>query len=766
VDDDRLEFLQIFREETLERLANVSRSLEGVSSGQLPDEAQQEEVDRELHTIKGSARLLGFTELGTLVHELEELDPKSRGEAQPRAWSLLLEASDRLCELVEAASKDDEDQNDPELLARVQAMIGAEATPPVKPPAKPTANPTSTAADRRDPLRGSLAARDPDEQGPQQAPGVMDPVTERVPAGGYRKPALMDPVTERVPDPSLLTDTRKLAARDDAEGSGGRGRKPEDELIRVRASRLGLLDELVSELSVSYLRLNELEGRLRQALTDFSQPTITEHARESLRGILHEFRSSSQHVQRSGRSLQQLAVDVRLRPVEQVFDQLPRLARATARQLGKRLRVRIQGGETELDRVLLEQLVSPLMHLVRNAVDHGLEEPRERVSRGKAPDGQLVISARHEGGHVAISIADDGQGIDPERIRMLAVERGVLPAAQASQLSDDAAIELIFTPGFSTASETTLVSGRGVGMDVVRTAVEQLGGEVRIHTTLGRGTTTTIRLPLTQLVARVTFLRCGGQQFAISTESMQESLRFPSSKLNTFEGEEAVVVRGQSVPVIRLARFLGARELPDPEYLSLLLVRHAHAILALVVEDLLDERSVVVKPLGWPLELLPGFSGVVHLPWGEVAHLLHVPDLFALRRQGQERVRTTSRFPARRTVLVVDDSVMSRQLVSRYVEALGFDLLTAVDGMEAWGILERVVPDAVITDLEMPRLNGLNLIRRMRADDRLAEVPAIVISTRGSPADRQAGLEAGADAYLSKAELGAQTFKQTLERLL
>ena len=765
MDDDRIEFLQIFREETLERLANVSRALEGVSSGQFPDEAQQEEVDRELHTIKGSARLLGFTELGTLVHELEELDPKSRGEAQPQAWALLLEASDRLCELVEAASKDDADQNDAGLLARVRALIG-EATPaPATPRAQPQVDPTSAAAEPRDPLRGSLAARDPLEQGPQQAPGVMDPVTERVPAGGYRKPAMTDPVTERVPDP-LLSDTRKLAARDDAEGSGGRGRKPEDELIRVRASRLALLDELVSELSVSYLRLNELEGRLRQALVDFSQPTITEHARESLRGILHEFRSSSQHVQRSGRSLQQLAVDVRLRPVEQVFDQLPRQARATARQLGKRIRVRIQGGETELDRVLLEHLVTPLMHLVRNAVDHGLEEPRERVSRGKAPDGQLVVSARHEGGHVAISIADDGQGIDPERIRMLAVERGVLPAAQAAQLSDDAAIELIFTPGFSTASETTLVSGRGVGMDVVRTSVEQLGGEVRIHTILGRGTTTTIRLPLTQLVARVTFLRCGGQQFAIPTESMQESLRFPTTKLNTFEGEEAVVVRGQSVPVIRLARFLGARELPDPEYLSLLLVRHAHAILALVVEDLLDERSVVVKPLGWPLELLPGFSGVVHLPWGEVAHLLHVPDLFALRRQGQERVRTTSRFPARRTVLVVDDSVMSRQLVSRYVEALGFDLLTAVDGMEAWGILERVVPDAVVTDLEMPRLNGLNLIRRMRADDRLAEVPAIVVSTRGSPADRQAGLEAGADAYLSKAELGAQTFKQTLERLL
>ncbi|MCA8924084.1 MAG: hybrid sensor histidine kinase/response regulator [Planctomycetes bacterium] len=758
MDEDRLEFLQIFREETLERLANVARSLEGISSGQLPDEGQQEEVDRELHTIKGSARLLGFSELGTLVHELEELDPKSRGDAQPAAWALLLEASDRLCELVEQAAVADADQTDPDLLARIRALTEGEQASASPPASKPDPRAVFEPVDL---LMGSVAAEDRDDYAQ-----VRDPLTERVPAGGYRAQPPLDPVTERVPGPEEGRHPRPDLRGEEVEGSGGRGRKPEDELVRVRASRLGHLDELVSELSVAYLRLNELEGRLQHALRDFSQPTVTEHARESLRGILHEFRSSSQHVQRSARSLQRLAVDVRLRPVDRVFDQLPRQARALARQLGKRLRVRIQGGETELDRVLLEHLVTPLMHLVRNAVDHGLEPPRERASRGKDPEGQLVISAHHEGGNVAISIADDGRGIDADRIRLLAVERGVMPATQATQLSDEGAIDLIFVPGFTTTSKTTEVSGRGVGMDVVRTSVEQLGGEVRIESVVGRGTTTTIRLPLTQLVARVTFVRCGGQQFAIPTESMQESLRFPRSKLSTFEGQEAVLVRGRSVPVLRLGTFLGARELPDPSHLSLLLVRHAHASLALVVEDLLDERSVVVKPLGWPLELMSGFSGVVHLPWGEVALLLHVPDLFALRRQGPERVRTTTRFPTRRTVLVVDDSVMSRQLVSRYVEAMGFDLLTAVDGMDAWGILERVVPDAVVTDLEMPRLNGLNLIRRMRADERLAEVPAIVISTRGSPTDRQAGLEAGADAYLSKAELGAQGFKQTLERLL
>ncbi|MEZ6183525.1 MAG: hybrid sensor histidine kinase/response regulator [Planctomycetota bacterium] len=753
MDDDRLEFLQIFREETLERLANVARALDGVGSGQLPDDAQQEEVDRELHTIKGSARLLGFGELGSLVHELEELEPPTRGPQEKEAWLLLLEASDRLCELVEDAAQADQDQTDPELLARVRALTGGAAPP-------------SAPSDREPEPEFEPEEPEPEPELEQEPGPIFDPVTERVPAGGYSAGPMLDPITERFPSPDPRADSRSLRA-EDPDGSGGRGRKPEDELVRVRASRLELLDELVSELSVSYLRLNELEGRLRLALTELAQPTSSDHARESLRGILHEFRSSSQHVQRSARSLQRLAVDVRLRPVDRVFDQLPRQARALARQLGKRLRVRIQGGETELDRVLLEHLVSPLMHLVRNAVDHGLEPPRERASRGKDPEGQLVISAHHEGGNVAISINDDGRGIDPERIRVLAIERGLLSEAQATKLEDAAALQLIFVPGFSTARTTTEVSGRGVGMDVVRTSVEQLGGEVRLETDLGRGTTTTIRLPLTQLVARVTFVRCAGQQFAIPTESMQESLRFPRAKLNTFEGEETVLVRGQSVPVIRLARFLGARELPDPEHLSLLLVRHAHALLALVVEDLLDERSVVVKPLGWPLELMPGFSGVVHLPWGEVALLLHVPDLFALRRQGQERVHAlTKRLPSRRTVLVVDDSVMSRQLVSRYVEALGFDLVTAVDGMDAWGILERLVPDAVISDLEMPRLNGLNLIRRMRADERLAEVPAIVISTRGSPADRQAGLEAGADAYLSKAELNEQSFRQTLERLL
>ena len=544
-------------------------------------------------------------------------------------------------------------------------------------------------------------------------------------------------------------------------------RAADDELIRVRAARLGVLDELVSELSITHLRLQSCEDQLRRLLQDLDKGQLgTQAAASALRQALHEFRDDSRDVRRAAQRLQRLAVDVRLRPVEHLLDLVPREARELARKLGKEVRVRLAGVETEIDRVILERLRSPLTHLVTNALDHGLESPAERLAAGKPAEGLMEVSAGQEGGQVVIRVRDDGRGVDVNRVRQLAVQRGLVDEAAARALSDEEAAELIFVPGFSTRTSASILSGRGVGMDVVRRTVEELGGEVTLQSVSGQGTTTTIRLPLTQLVTRAAFVRAAGQQFAVPTESLQESLRIPIERVSSFAGRSTVILAGRSVPVLRLARFLGQRELPDAPELPVLLLRHADDLLALVVEELLEERSVVVKPLGWPLDQVPGWSGVVHLPTGEVALLLHVPDLFALARSGGEAPPAARAPAARRTILVVDDSIVSRQLVGRHVEALGFDLLSAVDGLDALSLLERVVPDLVITDLEMPRLGGLGLVRRIKADERLVGVPVIIVSTRGSPADRQAGLEAGADAYVTKAELSEKTLRRAIERLL
>lgn len=753
-DEDLAEFLTIFREESLERLARVSRALEALREGASdPDRAGlQEEIDRELHTIKGSARLLGFNPLGALVHDLEGLARLHRKHPD-RGGELLGEAIDRLANLVESASPEQEPRDD-ELHARVRAALQEDA--PAEKEAVTAPRP---------------AAPHPVTPVPP-VPAVPAAATEPAPPPA-REPSGSGGWSRAGSDRTGSDEGPALSGGESADGSGARSaratrRVGDDELVRVRATRLAVLDELVSDLTLTHLRLQSCEDQLRRLLGDLDQGHLpTPAAAHSLRQTLHEFRDDTRDVRRAAQRLQRLAVDVRLRPVEHLLDVVPREARELARRLGKQVRVRLSGEETELDRVLLEHLRSPLTHLITNALDHGLETPEERLGAGKSPEGLLEVSAGQEGGQVVIRVRDDGRGMDAERIRHLAVQRGLLSDHEARGLSDEEALDLVFVPGFSTRTTASALSGRGVGMDVVRSTVEALGGEVTLHSRPGEGTTTTLRLPLTQLVTRAAFVRAGGQQFALPTESLQESLRIPIERVTSFAGKQVILLGERSVPVINLARFLGQRELPESDTLGVLLLRHADELLGLAVEDLLEERAVVVKPLGWPLELVPGFAGVVHLPTGEVALLLHVPELFALARAGGGEPLAAARAPAaRRTILVVDDSIVSRQLVGRHVEALGFDLYSAVDGLDALSLLERVVPDLILTDLEMPRLNGLGLVRRVKSDERLRGVPMVIVSTRGSEADRQAGLEAGADAYLTKAELSEKELKRVIERLL
>jgi two-component system chemotaxis sensor kinase CheA len=766
-DDELAEFLAIFKEESVERLVSCAKAL---------DEAQRaadpapwlDEVDRELHTIKGSARLLGFTKLGKLVHDLEGLARLYR--TTPALRGLLVEATDRLTALVEQAGGSGQDATDEALHARIKAATeppsGGAPTPAPAPagpkldpwtPAAPAGPSTSATSGR---ARDDAADASPPPDATATGSRRRGPEKGAAPSGAYRTPL---PGSLAAPTAVLEAEPEEARARPGTT----RQRGSEDETVRVRATRLEALDAVVSDLSLARLRFAAYEDRLRRLVTGVGEgQTGAGEVVTTLRQLLHDYRSDTVQVDRATKQLQQLAVDVRLRPVEALFAHIPREARDLARRLEKQVVVRIEGAETEMDRVILDHLKLPLGHLVRNALDHGLEVPEERLAAGKTAEGTLIVRAGHEGGSVVIHVEDDGRGIDPRRIRQLALTRGVIDEAQAESMDDDDAVQLIFLPGFSTKPVATEISGRGIGMDVVRSSVEALKGDVRVHSVPGQGTRTTIRLPLTLLIARVTFVRSSGQQFAIPTEQLQESLRCPAERVTRFAGAPSVLIGGHSIPLVRLAQVLGHRELADPPFLRVLVVRHGDERLALVVEELLEERSVVVKPLHWPIDGARFVSGAVHLPSGEVALMLSVRDLCAVAR-GQDEPRAVSGAAAhRRTVLVVDDSVVSRQMVGRTVEALGFDLVTALDGMDALRLLERLRPDLIVSDVEMPRLGGLGLARRLRADERLRTIPIIIVSSRGSEADRAAGLDAGADAYISKAEFNETTFRGMVERLL
>jgi len=566
--------------------------------------------------------------------------------------------------------------------------------------------------------------------------------------------------------PTTASTRTRVRARSETQGADrrGAGPRPEDEIVRVRASRLGELDEIVSDLTLARQRLDTYEKRLSTLLNAVAEGAAdARDVTDSLQRVVQDFRSDLLRVRNSTGGLQHLAVDVRLRPVSALFDRVPRQVRELTRQLDRQVSVTLSGEDTEMDRVILDSLKSPLSHLLRNAVDHGLESPAERIEAGKPALGTLSLRAGQEGNRIVIQVSDDGRGIDPDKVRRLAVERGVLDGASAAELSDEEVVQLIFASGFSTKEGVTQISGRGVGMDAVRRAVEELKGDVLVQSQVGAGTTITIRLPLTLLISRVMLMRSAGQRFALPTESVEESVRVNSYELITLSERPALEWRGETLRILHLTEFLGQPVLPDPEYLRVLIVRHGKDRLALVVEELLEERSVVVKPLGWPLDELPWLSGAVQDPSGEIALQLHVPRLF-------ERSRGVQRAPRRRrqsrSVLVVDDSLVSRQKLGRSLEALGFDPIVAVDGMDALGLLERIKPLLILTDIEMPRLDGFALVRRVRARPKLAGVPVMIVSNRGSEQDREAGLQAGADAYLPKSEFSTANLRETLERLL
>lgn len=780
-DEEFLEFLEIFQEESLERLLNVSRSLEGISAGQDRDPLL-DEVDRELHTIKGSARLLGFSKLGTLVHELEGLAGVFR--ARPGSGlELLVEATDRLSALVEEASATGADLDDPELRARVAVAVsgGDSGSEPDAPdaPSSPTPEevallelPLPTPGNPFDTARQSRAqgfSRGVSEPAGDDLPQAVSATAWDTPTAAIQTRG----VTASVPasgefDTSLgkrgpegVTSTSVARPRGDSK----RGPRTEDEVVRVRGSRLGELNNIVSDLTLAHQRLDTYEARIRTLLNAVEEGTADAgHVALGLRRIARDIRTDVLGVRSATSGLQQLAVDVRLRPVSHLFDRVPREVRDLARQLGKRVRVRVRGEDTEMDRVILDALKSPLSHLLRNALDHGLEEPDLRIVRGKDPEGLLELSAGQEGNRISIRVRDDGGGVDAERIRQIAVRRNVIEASQAVQLRDEEAIQLIFAPGFSTKEGVTQISGRGVGMDAVRRVVEDLKGDVQVESQLGVGSTITIRLPLTLLISRVMLIRSGGQRFALPTESIIESIRVPARDINSFGETLTLLWRGHALPILHLSRFLGRPVLPDGEHLRVLVVHHGAERLALVVEEILEERSVVVKPIGWPLERLDWVSGAVQDPSGEIALQMHVPELFFSLRRAPVRAETED--GPSRTILVVDDSIVSRQLVGRVVKALGFEPVIAVDGMDAWGLLERVRPLAILTDVEMPRLDGLGLARRVRAHEGLAGIPLVIVSNRGSSQDREAGLQAGADSYMTKSEFSEANLRKILERLL
>lgn len=476
------------------------------------------------------------------------------------------------------------------------------------------------------------------------------------------------------------------------------------------------------------------------------------------------------------RAIEDDVMAVRLLPVGGIFGPLERMVRDLARAQAKDIQLLVSGNDTEIDRKILEQLRDPLMHMLRNAVDHGIESPMVRAAAGKSPAGTIRLRATHQGSTVVIELADDGAGLDPQRLRQSAVAKGLLSQGDAAALDDQAAVELIFQPGFSTSAAVTETSGRGVGMDVVRAHVEQLNGQIKTWSAPGHGTDFTITLPLTLATTRVILVEQGGHIFAIPSAMIERNARLQERQIVRLEGRRAVAIEGVPVPVVELAEVLvrPPGNLSDPDaWRAFFVLRQDDRRLALLVDRLVGEQEIVVKPLGWPLRRVRNVGGAAVLPSGQTVAILHPADLLKtglkLSAEGSHSVaRPPSAVPSppRRRVLVVDDSLITRTLERSILEAAGYETEVAADGTEALSVLRRQPIDIVVSDIEMPRLDGFGLTAEIRRDEQLRQLPVVLVTSLEAQEHRERGVAVGADAYIVKSGFDQGQLLATIGRLL
>ena len=478
-----------------------------------------------------------------------------------------------------------------------------------------------------------------------------------------------------------------------------------------------------------------------------------------LAGLIRGISEDTAQVHRLTGSLRAEVTRARMVPIGRLFSRFTRPAREAAREAGKQVTLALEGESVEVDNAVMELIADPLLHLVRNAIDHGIESPEERRGAGKPGQATVTLRAYPQGSFVYVQIADDGRGMDPAALREHASRQGFLRPEQAAALSDREALTLVFLPGFSTAGAVTTTSGRGVGMDVVRTNVSRLSGEIDLHSEQGVGTRVTIKLPLTVVISDALLVRAGGETFAIPMPAIRSIAQPRPQEIRATDDREWVMIEGEEIELLRLDRVLALPGGATPARLPVLVFRSGVRPLAVAVDELVGKEEVVIKSVGGVLESVGPFGGATISGDGRVILLVDPSRLTdqawagragearAARAQAAARAR---REPQGRRVLLVDDSVSIRKFVGQMLERAGFEVLTATDGAEALRRLAESSVDAVITDLEMPRVSGYELIEDMRSRAATRVLPVVVLTTRAGAKHVSLARRLGITHYVTK----------------
>ncbi len=757
------ELRDIFQDEARDLLESFEAALADWR-GQRENKEYLGSLKRVLHTLKGGARMCGAMRMGDLAHATEELlrRVEEGGAVDDSTFALMDAAAEGLGALYKAFVTGRSLALTPEH-TRLLAALRGETRPgeggavPVGAPPRATDEPP-----RDEPGTAEVALKAAGDTAPAALPEPHEDLFQPEVATQVRvRTALLDRLVAYAGEVSIARsrmEQQVFSLKEHLVELNGNVKRFREQVreLEIQAESQIVARAQIDQGNVAqdfdplefdrYSRLQQLSRGLTENLHDL----ITLHG--TLDGVASQAEAVLQQQARVNTELQEGLMRTRMVSFATQAHRLRQIVRQTSRELNKRAELILAAADVELDRHLLERMIGPFEHMIRNAIDHGLEPVAERERLGKPATGSITIQAAHESGEIVIRVSDDGAGLNIDRIRAKAIERRLVPTA--ALLSDEQVMQFILLPGFSTAAKVTHLSGRGVGMDVVHSEVKKLGGAITVDTKPGRGTTFVIRLPLTLSITQALMVSCGDQMFAVPLAAIVNIVEAPGGAIADALRQPKPILRygGKDYPFMDLGARLGITRAGDvPRKLPVLLLRLDAREVAVAVDGLSGTREVVVKSLGPQLSEIRGLFGATILGDGRVLLILDIPALWA-EDEGLRVVPMTPEAPAaaRPHVLVVDDSLTVRKVTTRFLQKQGFDTAAAKDGIEALEHLRERIPDVMLVDIEMPRMDGYELTARVRDDVRLRHIPIIMITSRSGHKHRERALSLGVDTYLGK----------------
>jgi two-component system chemotaxis sensor kinase CheA len=788
--DEFQEILQDFLVESFELVEKLDEDL--VELEATPDDLELlNGIFRVAHTVKGASSFLNFDVLTHLTHHMEDVLNKARhGELliTPDVMDVVLESIDLMKTLLQTIRDTSSDAgiDVSECVKRLDKVSGGngevahvEATPPPKAPEPVVEVAPAPAADEPDydsmdadeieaEIERLLKQRQAEDKAKREAkiaagesvPSAPPEPIEDVPAAVEPPPPpppppTPAPVVAAAPAPAPAPTPRRAAKNEDDEDEPKAGspakRAPAavEQTIRVDVKRLDHLMNLIGELVLAKNRLIKINDDVEE--------------RYEGEEFLEELNQVVSIVSLVTTDLQIAVMKTRMLPIGKVFNKFPRMIRDLTRELNKKIELEISGEETELDKSIVEEIGDPLVHIIRNSCDHGVEMPSVRAAAGKPETGIIKLKAYNEGNAIVIQIDDDGKGLDTEMLKNKSLEKGIITEKEADSMSEKEAFALIFKPGFSTAASVTNVSGRGVGMDVVKTNIEKLNGIIDIDSELGVGTSMKLKIPLTLAIIQALLVGVQEEYYAIPLASVLETVRISQDEIYTVESRSVMRLRDEVLSLVHIGDIFEVDRIIDAgEYAYVVVLGLGAQKLGLIVDSLVGQEEIVIKSMGDYLKGIDGIAGATIRGDGGVTLIVDVVALMQMAKGVKTKISTQQNASAQIThekkkasdykVMIVDDSKTDRTIMRKALEPLGISLVEATDGLEALNVLKAGEHcfDAMLIDIEMPRMDGYSLATEIKKYNKYKNLPLIAVTSRTGKSDRMRGVESGMVEYITK----------------